>query len=90
MNVYVNLSIYNENDQTINLICKQLNDLIEHFMLKYPINENIKNRISTFLIKNKKNKLIKIKTYEVVDFDDFLEFIIGIFREVESKILFNL
>jgi len=87
-NVYVNLSIYNENDVSINLNYKSITECMKKLLEKYPKADEIKISLQKFLFKNKKTKTIKYKIYEVVDFDDFMEFVLKLLKDISSN-LFN-
>jgi hypothetical protein len=79
-----------DNSTTIYLLHTKLFDNILQVYSKFPLTNETKNKIHTFIDKNKKTYTKNMKIFPVVDFDDLIECISEILIELKaiySKIL---
>jgi hypothetical protein len=73
-----------ENNQTIYLIHAKLNEIILTQFQKFPVKQETKIKISSFLEKNKKTFTKNMKSFVVIDFDDLIELISDVLIDLKS------
>ena len=53
---------------------------------KFPISNELKDRVSSFFEGNQKQLTKNLKHYYVIDFDNFMEFYCRVFEEIKLSI----
>ena len=80
----------NEQFSDIYLSISKLSNIIDNIVKKFNLNLFLKNKLTNFIEDNKLSFNKNSKVYNVIDFDDFIEFLAELFQDVKNIYSINL